>query len=270
MNQPRKCIFSCGFILNGVNETKVNIGLSNLSSRVVLWRGIIYKENLASAKPLGAGDRLVALIGLRKYSYTFLLAKKDREGLQMKETIMEQSIQLFAQKGFKETSIQDIMNELNVTKGTFYYYFKNKEELLMDIHLQYIDRLLENQEAILADDTKSYQEKLYDIIFKLIHDIEKEGLSAKVFFREMRHLSEKHLEQIVSKRDRFKENIQQLVEEGMEAGQFRADLPSDIVTLGILGMANWSYFWFKPDGEKSDREVANIFYEMLVKGIIEE
>src|SRR6478752_6619827 len=50
--------------------------------------------------------------------------RKDREGLTMKDLMMERSIQLFAQKGFKETSIQDIVNELNVTKGTFYYYLK--------------------------------------------------------------------------------------------------------------------------------------------------
>jgi len=193
--------------------------------------------------------------------------RKDREGLTMKDLMMERSIQLFAQKGFKETSIQDIVNELNVTKGTFYYYFKSKQELLMDIHLQYIERLIENQETILADKTTSYPEKLNSIIFKLVHDIEKEGLRAKVFFREMRHLSEEHLEQIIPKRDRFKENVQEIIEKGMEAGQFRSDLPSDIVTLGILGMTNWSYFWFQPDGEKSDREVAAIFYKMLMKGI---
>ncbi|TYR78604.1 TetR/AcrR family transcriptional regulator [Priestia megaterium] len=185
----------------------------------------------------------------------------------MKDSIMEQSIQLFAQKGFKETSIQDIVGELNVTKGTFYYYYKSKEELLMDIHLQYIERLLENQEAILADESKSCQQKLHDIIFKLIHDIEKEGLRAKVFFREIRHLSPQHLEHIIPKRDRFKENVQQVVEEGMRNGQFRSDLPPDIVTLGILGVTNWSYFWFQPNGEKSDREVAAIFYEMLINGI---
>lgn len=193
--------------------------------------------------------------------------RKDREGLTMKDLMMERSIQLFAQEGFKETSIQDIVNELNVTKGTFYYYFKSKQELLMDIHLQYIERLIENQEAILADKTTSYPEKLDSIIFKLVHDIEKEGLRAKVFFREMRHLSEEHLEQIIPKRDRFKENVQEIIEKGIEAGEFRSDLPSDIVTLGILGMTNWSYFWFQPDGEKSDREVADIFYKMLMKGI---
>ncbi|PNE08579.1 TetR/AcrR family transcriptional regulator [Priestia megaterium] len=185
----------------------------------------------------------------------------------MKDLMMERSIQLFAQKGFKATSIQNIVNVLNRTKGTFYYYIKSKQELLSDIHLQYIERLIENQETILADKTTSYPEKLHSIIFKLVHDIKKEGLRAKVFFREMRHLSEEHLEQIIPKRDRFKANVPEIIEKGMEAGQFRSDLPSDIVTLGILGMTNWSYFWFQPDGEKTDREVAAIFYKMLMKGI---
>jgi AcrR family transcriptional regulator len=38
----------------------------------------------------------------------------------MKEKIIQQSIQLFGEKGFKETSIQDIVDSLSVTKGTFY------------------------------------------------------------------------------------------------------------------------------------------------------
>ncbi|MED3822866.1 TetR/AcrR family transcriptional regulator [Priestia flexa] len=185
----------------------------------------------------------------------------------MKERIMETSILLFAKKGFKETSIQDIADELNVTKGTFYYYFKSKEEVLLDIHRSYIEHLVENQETILRADELSCAEKLYEMIFKLIYDIEKEGLRAKVFFREMRHLSDNHLLSIVPKRDQFKMNLQDLIEAGIKAGEFRRDLPADIVTLGILGITNWSYFWFQPSGERSSQEVAAIFYNMLVDGL---
>ena len=188
-------------------------------------------------------------------------------GKSMKDKIIEKSIELFAEKGFKETSIQEIMDALKVTKGTFYYYFHSKEELLMDIHLQYIERLLENQEILMSDPGKSCKEKLYDIIFKLISDIKKEGLRAQVFFREMRNLSEKHLMLILPKRDQFKENIQHLVEEGMAKGEFRSDLPPDIITFGILGMANWSYFWFNPAGKVSDRQVSEIFHQILIGGI---
>ncbi len=51
----------------------------------------------------------------------------------MKEKIIEKAIELFEKKGFSTTSIQDIVDELGVTKGSFYYYFSSKEQLLMDI-----------------------------------------------------------------------------------------------------------------------------------------
>ncbi|MBM7603602.1 AcrR family transcriptional regulator [Metabacillus crassostreae] len=185
----------------------------------------------------------------------------------MKEKIRELSIQLFATKGFKETSIQDIVDALNVTKGTFYYYFTSKEQLLMDIHLKYIDELLSKQEAIINDKNINCKEKLYKIVYLLIHDIKKEGLSAKVFFREMRNLNEQHLALIVPKRDLFRLNIQKVLDEGITTNEIRSDLPTDIVTFSILGMTNWSYFWFDPNGRRTDQEVSDVFIKVLLEGL---
>ncbi|TXC91477.1 TetR/AcrR family transcriptional regulator [Metabacillus litoralis] len=185
----------------------------------------------------------------------------------MKEKIRELSIQLFATKGFKETSIQDIVDALNVTKGTFYYYFTTKEQLLMDIHLKYIDELLSKQEAIISDKNINCKEKLYKIVYLLIHDIKKEGLSAKVFFREMRNLNEQHLALIVPKRDHFRLNIQKVLDEGISNNEIRGDLPTDIVTFSILGMTNWSYFWFDPNGRRTDQEVSDVFIKVLLEGL---
>ncbi|MFC0270676.1 TetR/AcrR family transcriptional regulator [Metabacillus herbersteinensis] len=185
----------------------------------------------------------------------------------MKERIREQSIQLFAKKGFKETSIQDIVDALKVTKGTFYYYFSTKEQLLNDIHLQYIDDLLNKQEDIINHPSKNSKMKLHEIVYMLISDIEKQGQSALVFFREMRNLSEENLKLIVPKRDQFRLNIQQLIEHGIEKEELRSDLPVDIVTLSILGMTNWSYFWFDPNGRVNDKEVSEIFLKIVLEGL---
>lgn len=185
----------------------------------------------------------------------------------MKEKITEQSIRLFEKKGFSETSIQDIVEANGVTKGTFYYYFSSKEELLMDIHLRYIEDLLLNQENILRDEKTSCKSKLFAIVHMLIGNIKTQGASAKVFFREIRHLNEERLAQIIPKRDQFRFNIENLLNEGKEKGEFRKSLNTSIATFGVLGMANWSYQWFNPDGEASDEEVAEIFTEMILKGI---
>ncbi len=185
----------------------------------------------------------------------------------MKQKIVQASITLFEKQGFTETSIQDIVDSLNVTKGTFYYYFNSKEELLRDIHLEYISYVLDEQEKIIGDADLSAKEKLRNIVTMLVTSIESQGFMARIFFREMRNLSRKHIEEIIPRREKFLANLQQLIKTGIESGEFKKELDPDIIALGVLGMTNWSYQWFKPEGKLSDMEVASIFVDMILNGI---
>lgn len=136
----------------------------------------------------------------------------------------------------------------------------------MDIHLGYINHLLDTQGQILGD-KMSCKEKLFEIVYMLIRNIKSQGPAAKIFFREMKNLSEERLSIIVPKRDQFRNNIENLLLDGIENGEFRTDLNAHIVTFGILGAANWSYQWFNPGGAATDREVAEIFVDMILDGI---
>lgn len=185
----------------------------------------------------------------------------------MKEKITTQSIILFEKKGFSQTSIQDIVDVLEVTKGTFYYYFSSKEQLLMDIHSDYITNLLERQQLILDNQDLSQKEKLSKTIRLLVTDIADKGPRARVFFREVRHLANENIENIKKKRDQFRLNIEKTVNEGVQQGEFRKGLRTDMVTFGILGITNWSYQWYKPDGEVSIDDLVEIYVDMILKGI---
>ncbi|MHA6252225.1 TetR/AcrR family transcriptional regulator [Oceanobacillus sp. CAU 1775] len=185
----------------------------------------------------------------------------------MKDKLTQHSILLFERKGFSQTSIQDIVDELEVTKGTFYYYFSSKEQLLMNIHLDYITDLLTRQKAILDDEYTTQRQKLTKIIHMLISDITDKGPSGRVFFREMRHLGEKHITEIREKRQQFRLNIEKIVSDGIEGGEFREDLRPDITAFGILGITNYSYNWYRPGGEVSTENLVEMFSTMLLKGI---
>ncbi|WP_106498575.1 TetR/AcrR family transcriptional regulator [Lentibacillus sp. Marseille-P4043] len=185
----------------------------------------------------------------------------------MKDDIIKESILLFEKKGFSETSIQDIVNVLGVTKGTFYYYFSSKEQLLMEIHHAYITNLLDRQNRIIDNDYTTPTEKLTDIIRLLIMDVAENGPSARVYFREIRHLTKENIENIKQKREQFRLNVENVVQEGINQGLFKENLRVDIITFGILGVTNWSYNWFKPDGEVSPEELVDIYADMILAGI---
>lgn len=184
----------------------------------------------------------------------------------MKSKIKQQSISLFERKGFSETSIQDIVEALGVTKGTFYYYFQSKEQLLMEIHSTYIDDLLGRQKEIGSMPT-SNKAKLEEIIHLLIGDIQNHGPSGRVFFREMRHLGEGNAEDVKRKREEFRLSIEKLIVQGIETGEFRKTLQPDMTAFAILGVTNWSYQWFNPTGEISARRLADIYGDLILNGI---
>ena len=184
----------------------------------------------------------------------------------MKEAITRQSIQLFERKGFSSTSVQDIVESLGVTKGTFYYYFTSKETLLMDIHLRYIDDLLVRQNKIL-NSNESCRNQLTGIVGLLINDIQTQGSNVRVYFREMRHLSEENSIVIKNKRRMFHLTIEQLIKEGIEKKEFRENLEPKMTTFAILGVTNWSYEWFDPSGTVSSKELASMYMDFILHGI---
>lgn len=186
----------------------------------------------------------------------------------MKEKIIRASITLFEQRGFSSTSVQDIVDLIGATKGTFYYYFKSKEQLLMDIHREYISDLLRRQEVILENGDWSSGQKLSAMVDMLISDIRKNGPSARVFFRDIRHLSEKNIRIITEDRDRFRLNFEEIIRKGAESGEFRKDIRPDMAAFGILGLANYSYNWFDPEGEVNPEELAAIYSVMILEGIV--
>lgn len=55
--------------------------------------------------------------------------------------IIEESIKLFAKKGFSSTSVQEIANECGISKGAFYLHFKSKDALLLEMFNHYFQRM---------------------------------------------------------------------------------------------------------------------------------
>lgn len=184
----------------------------------------------------------------------------------MKEEITRHSVKLFQQKGFSETSIQDIVDSLGVTKGTFYYYFKSKEQLLMDIHSRYIDDLLNRQQMIIEDE-QDCRSKIVKVIELIICDIKTQRPNGRVYFREMRNLATENADVIKEKRAKFRSNIEQIIIEGMESGEFRNSLQPKMITFAILGVTNWSYEWMNPSGDVSVEELAEMFSDFVLHGI---
>jgi AcrR family transcriptional regulator len=68
-----------------------------------------------------------------------------------KQEFLDKSLLLFIKNGYEKTSINDILKDVGVTKGAFYYYFKSKDDVLECIVKQLTEKLISNTKKISAE-----------------------------------------------------------------------------------------------------------------------
>jgi hypothetical protein len=89
---------------------------------------------------------------------------------------------------------------------------------------------------------------------------------ARVFFEHFRELPTSEQEAVRQKRNRYLESVEDIIRDGIEAGEFRPVDPN-IVALAILGQCNWSYQWYRPGGSMQSRDVAYTFWDQAIRGL---
>ncbi|MFC0524976.1 TetR/AcrR family transcriptional regulator [Pontibacillus salicampi] len=182
---------------------------------------------------------------------------------ELKERIMDSALELFERHGYHGVSVNQIVHHCNASKGGFYHYFHSKDELLYVIHDTFITYVLDKaNQAKEKYDTPTEQLQAIVHSFVRVFDLYKSHIS--VFYQESTYLKPDYEEQIKKKRDQFKQNIFEVVQEGQEQGEFRAELPPKIAGMAILGMVNWTYKWYRKNGEKSIDDISTIFVDIIL------
>lgn len=77
--------------------------------------------------------------------------KAIKDGEERRKEILLTAKQLFVQKGYDQTSVNDILKIIDIAKGTFYYYFSSKEEVLQAIILDIVNEGAARAEHVLRD-----------------------------------------------------------------------------------------------------------------------
>ena len=139
-----------------------------------------------------------------------------------KAKITKVAWQLFHEKGYSETTIDDIIAASGTSKGSFYHYYSSKDELLSSLS-EVFDAKYEEVMQTLDKDMNSYDKLLY--LCYTVHDmIEKEipiGLLASLYSSQVVTKGDKHLQN----QDRYYYYvIRQIIDEGQKRGQIATDL----------------------------------------------
>ncbi|PWU67124.1 MULTISPECIES: TetR/AcrR family transcriptional regulator [Gracilibacillus] len=184
--------------------------------------------------------------------------------------LIEESMKLFSEKGFHETSIQEIVQNSGVSKGAFYLYFDSKDDLLVAIFDYYTAVIIEKLQHVNRGTNDPFQRMQDQVaeIFKLFRD-HKEYLL--VHFRDKIHLGNKLDDVIIRVHKQSYEWVREslLSIYGEELVPYMADIAINFDGI-MAGYFKWIAiydFVFDPDqlAEATVRKIDTIVKQLLVE-----
>ncbi len=184
------------------------------------------------------------------------------------QRIIDTATEFFHQKGYRATTLEDVANEIGITKAALYHYVSSKENLLSIIYIQALESIFKNTNKI-AEMNLPPDEKMRLIISNHVKNISIKSLSIlSVFFAEENQLSLADFKKIQAEKKKYNQILEQIIQEGIEQKMFR-DTDLNLQTYGILGACNWIYKWYKAEHTPyTPEQIAGHIIKLLERGYL--
>lgn len=163
---------------------------------------------------------------------------KNNASKQTYEDIISVAYTLFIEKGYEKASVQDIINELGISKGAIYHYFKSKEEILQSVldserkkADSYLDKLILKVEGYNA------QEKIKYILNKLVSD-EKINTTNRFLLNQTNN-SKAIMQSIIQTVNIDSLKFYSLIQDGIIDGSLKTSFPKECSELLLLLCNIW-------------------------------
>lgn len=189
---------------------------------------------------------------------------KAKKQAYVQDEITAAAAELFASRGFRAVTIDDVASSLGYTKSVVYYYFKNKNEVLWTIFNQIDDAWAHDMDDILASGDAP-DKMLKDMIRKHALNVLERTAWTAIYFREQGNLTEKQQATVDERKHAYNGKFRSVYQKGVEQGLFKA-IPSPLIVGGIIGICNWTHDWYKKDGALKAEEIANHFADLFLNG----
>ena len=192
-------------------------------------------------------------------------AGREQQREAKRNAVLSTAAEMFNERGFHATSLDDIAARLHVTKPTLYYYVKNKDEILLECVRKGLHMTLEGIEASRAAGGRAI-DQLRACMLAYGHVVTQPfGMCLiRVGDQEVPVDSRIELRRLKSLIDQA---FRRLVAAGVEEGSLRPCDPK-LTAFTIAGGLSWIGRWYRPDGEHCGDDVVRQCVATLLEGIV--
>jgi AcrR family transcriptional regulator len=191
-------------------------------------------------------------------------SSRRRDPQTKREAVLKTAAELFLEKSYARTSMNDVADRLSITKPALYHYFQNKEEILLECY-----RLGTGMIGEILNDISSQcgtgLEKVEAFIYSYAN-VMTVNFGRCVMRIDESELSHDALSEVRGYKRKIDRRLRSFIQEGIDDGSI-APCDAKIAAFSIAGAVNWICVWYEPEGALPAEEIAKQFARTLTQGL---
>jgi len=197
----------------------------------------------------------------------YILSAMTREtAIDSRQEILRTAARLFQQQGYDATSMNDVAAALKLSKGGLYHHFQSKDEILFNLMNHAMDI---TQERVI-DGVKGManpEERLRMLIRRHIEVVMSvRDREITVMLHENHPLPPAMRRRINARKKDYVHFVENLIAEVQSGRPSRCSVTPRAAAFALLGMINWIYQWYRPEGALDEESLVQQYTEIFFSG----
>lgn len=191
--------------------------------------------------------------------------QRNQERAAKREAVLRAAVQMFNERGFHATSLDDVAASLGISKPTIYHYLGNKDQVLLEcltIGLQQLIEAVEQARAVPGTGA----ERLCSFLRRYAQ-VNMGDFGRCVIRTGQEMLSPESIGRFRWLKREIDMAMRQLIEEAIDDGSIAPADPK-VLAFTLAGALNWPARWYNTDGEQDAGELADQMVTILAKGFL--
>ena len=191
------------------------------------------------------------------------MSRRTPKSRHRSDAILASAVAAFRKHGYHGTSMREIADALERTKGSLYYYFDTKADILYAAHDRALDRMLLALQRVESSGAPP-GEQLRELVVEHVRAIV-DGFHGTALALELDALPPAARRRVIAKRDRFEQGLRRILGRCADADTDAAAV--HLTGFALLGAINWLARWYRPEGALQVDAIGRFFADLVLAGM---
>jgi AcrR family transcriptional regulator len=193
------------------------------------------------------------------------IQNRDEQFEMKRQVVLRTAARTYSKRGFYETTLTDIADELNISKPTLYYYFKSKDDILFECHRIGIEAIINGDKPMPTAAESNGRGRLEEFLRRYVRMVV-DDFGTCLVMTGTNALEPENQGTVIEGRRQIDSMLREILDDGVRDGSLDCPDPK-LTAMFVFGAMNWIPRWYHLDGTLTVDELTERLTAFVLRAI---